>query len=472
MSDLAELIDQYYDDPVGFAVDVIDVHPTDQQAKFLTDLVKHHRVSVRSGHGIGKSGGVAMGILWYMSTRWQPKVPCTAPTGHQLHDVLWAEVSKWKRQMNPAFGEMFELTNDRLYHKVHPKEWFAVARTAKKESPDALQGFHADNLLFVIEEASGVPDEVFQPIEGALSGHGNMIIMVGNPTKTSGYFYDSHNRDREFWHTMRMSALDSPLVDPAYCERMLKKYGEHSAIYRVRVLGEFPLAEADQLIPIDLLEDAIWRDEVDSTGPVIWAVDPARFGDDETVLCKRHGNLILPLEGRYNFDTMQTVGFIVHSYEATPEAERPDVIFVDSIGIGAGVADRLRELGFNCVDINVSEAPSDKAQFANLRAEIYHKLRDWLDNRIGRIPDDDDLLAQCTSIKYKFNSTGKIILEKKEDLRKRGLPSPDRADAVAMTFARKVIGRTEKGSSLFGTKRQTKAVNDWDLFGDSSRIIH
>jgi hypothetical protein len=423
----------YYHDPVAFVREIIRAEPTPDQVEILEALAEHNHVAVRSGHGIGKSAGIAFTILWFISTRRMPKIPITAPTSHQLEDILWSELIKWCRNMEPSFRDQFEHTSEKFYHKEYKEEWYCVARTARKEKPEALQGFHGENLLFVLEEAAGIPDEIFEVSQGSITSKDNMVLAVGNPTRLSGFFYDCFHRDRARWHTLHYSSLKSPLVDPSYSERMKAKYGEGSNIYRVRVLGEFPTSEEDQLIPLDVLEAAVNRD-IPETGSIVWGLDVARFGSDETVLCKRHGDVIKELRAVRGYDTMQVTGWVIHEIERAAPEEKPTTICIDSIGYGAGCADRLRELRHNALDVQVSERPSHKEKYYNLRAELWWEFRDWLQAGIGSLPDDEDLLAQASSIKYKFHSSGKLMVEKKEDLKKRGLPSPDRADALCLTF--------------------------------------
>lgn len=180
-----EAILYYADNPADFVEDLLHVTPDKNQRAILDSVAKNQMTSVRSGHGIGKSAVEAWTVIWFMSTRPFPKIPCTAPTQHQLFDILWAEISKWLRN-NKALERELMWTKEKVYMKQYPEEWFAVARTASK--PDALQGFHADDILYIIDEASGVDDKVFEPVLGALSTPGARLLMCGNPTQLSGFF--------------------------------------------------------------------------------------------------------------------------------------------------------------------------------------------------------------------------------------------------------------------------------------------
>lgn len=429
--------------PCQFALEVLGAQPTPQQWEASRALVSKRRVSIRSGHGTGKSTFMAWCVLWFLSCYFPAKVPATAPTSHQLEDVLWSEIAKWHRLMKerlPAIGEQFDWSSGAFRLKSAPNEAFAVARTSRPEKPEALQGFHEENILFLIDEASGVPDNVFEVAEGALSTDGAYVVMAANPTRQSGYFFESHHKMRASWAALHWSGVDSPRVSREYIANMAKKYGTRSPIYRVRVLGEF-VGAVDGVIPLDLCEAARLRDvEQIRTAKPIWGVDVARFGDDSTALAKRRGNWQMePVKEWWGKDTMQTVGLIKAEWDATPEKDRPSVINVDVIGIGAGVVDRLIELKLPAVGVNVAEAPAvnsnEERQFNRLRDELWWKGREWLEALDCRLCEDDELIAELTTPTFTILSNGLIKIEGKADLKARGVKSPNRADAWLNTFA-------------------------------------
>jgi hypothetical protein len=292
---LERIIRELWDDRIGFAKHIIGVTPTDQQGDLLRALDERDHVSVGSGHGCGKSGAEAIAVLHYMSCRPFPKIPCTAPSKHQLYDILWAELSKWHRRMHPIFAHQFAWTKEKFFHKAHPEEWFAGARTATKENPEALQGFHADYVFRVIDEASGVPEAIFEVAEGAHGQIETKELMCANPTRLEGTFYDSHHKLKKFYHTLTWSCLDSPIVPKDYAPRIEKKFGKASNIYRVRVLGLFPLRADDVFIPYDLVEAAIAREILaQNEYPKVFGVDVARYGDDSSVIAIRQGDEFHP----------------------------------------------------------------------------------------------------------------------------------------------------------------------------------
>lgn len=437
--------------PARFAEDVLGAEPTVQQWEGSRALVEKRRVSIRSGHGTGKSTFEAWCVLWFLACYFPAKVPATAPTSHQLDDVLWAEIAKWHRRMSetaPALAEKFEWSSGAYRMKEAPNEAFAVARTSRPERPEALQGFHSENILFLIDEASGVADNVFEVAEGALSTDGAYVVMCANPTRNSGYFYDSHHKMRGAWAALHWNGEDSPNVSKTYIENMAKKYGRQSPVFKVRVLGNFVDA-ADGVISLELCELAKVREvELNKAAPVIWGLDVARFGDDSCALAKRQGNWQLdkhyskpdstPIREWWGKDTMATVGIVKREWDMTPPAERPKAINVDVIGIGAGVVDRLKELGLPVVGVNVAESEStregESESFNRLRDELWWKGREWLEARDCRLADDDETIGELTTPTYKFLSNGRIQVESKAELRKRSVKSPNRADAWLLTF--------------------------------------
>jgi len=375
-----------------------------------------------------------------MTCYYPAKVPCTAPTLHQLKDILWAELSKWHQRMPEELRSQFRIKSsdqDMRVVNVHaPESSFAVGRAGRKDNPEALQGFHEDNLLFIIDEASGIDEIVFEVAQGALSTEHSKVLMTANPTRTSGYFFDSHHKMRHRWHAMKVSCTDSSRVSQTYITDVSTAYGEDSNVYRVRVLGEFPKSEDDVVIPLELCEAAVSRDiEVIDTYSPIWGVDVARFGDDSTALAKRRANAVLePVKIWKKRDTMEVAGLVLKEYEETDSDLLPSSILVDVIGIGAGVVDRLRELGLPARGINVGESASGY-NYNRLRDELWWRARTWFDEKQCRIPDDGRLIGELSTVKYKVTSTGKIQVESKDDMKKRGLKSPDVADAFCLTFA-------------------------------------
>lgn len=435
--DSVDVLLLWRDNPVRMVEDLFGIHPDEWQAEALMSLATEDRVAIRSGHGVGKSALMSWAILWWMFTRYPCKVACTAPTSHQLNDVLWGEIAKWIGMLPDSWRDLINVKSERVELISNPLESFAVARTARKEQPEAFQGFHSENMLFIVDEASGVEDVIFEVGSGSMSTKGAKTLMAGNPTRVTGYFHDAFHKMRTNWHTIQVNCETSKMVNPEWVEAMRRQYGQDSDIYRVRVLGEFPRGDDNAVIPLYLVEEAIGRDVEPNEGKVIWGVDVARFGGDKSALAKRCKNTVLePIKTWQGKDLMQTVGIIVREYEDTPHDKRPDMILVDSIGLGSGVVDRLREQGYPARGINVAESPSvDSDKYARLRDELWWKLREWLESRDCLLPDQQDLVGDLTTPTFEILSSGKIKIESKSDIKKRLPRSPDLADALCLTFA-------------------------------------
>lgn len=432
------MLREWSKNPTLFVTEALGAKPDPWQEGVLQDIATHDKVSVRSCHGPGKSALDSWLILWFTSCFFPCKVPCSAPTLHQLKDILWSELAMWHKRLPDLLRNQFALKSSdqdmRYYMRARPDECFAVARTGRKDNPEALQGFHSDNLLFILDEASGIDEIVFEVAQGALSSDHAKVVMTSNPTRTSGYFYNSHHKMRGRWKTHKVAAEDSPRVSKQYAQDVADAYGPDSNVYRVRVLGEFPNEDDDSVISLELCESAASRDVTQTGDKIIWGLDVARFGDDRTALAKRKGNTQLePVQHWQGKDLMQTAGLVIQAYEEAKD--KPDEIMIDSIGLGAGVVDRLKEQGLPAKGVNVGERPATRDKYMRLRDELWFRGQEWLSGRDVRLADDDELIAELTTPKYRVTSSGKLQVEAKDELKKRGVKSPDKADAFLLTFA-------------------------------------
>jgi len=448
-------------DPALFVETVLQATPQKWQRKALDAIAKHDRVAIKSGHGVGKTAFESWVVLWWLMTHYPCKVAVTANSAHQLSDVLWTEIDRWARNMPSAFKDLLEFKSDKISLKG-ATDSFAVARTSRRENPESLAGFHSPHMLFVVEEASGVPNVIFETASGALSTPGAKIIMCGNPTRSDGYFYDAFHNDRDKWHCITVSCEEGEYVDPKFIDEMAQKYGAESNVFKVRVLGEFPTQSDDVLLPLHLIEDAVTRDvEAGPTTPVVWGLDVARFGGDRSALAKRQGNVLVePIKTWQNKDLMELAGIVLSEYDAVPYSMRPQAIYIDAIGLGAGLADRLRELDMPAVAVSVSETASLKDRFNRLRDELFWGAREWFEARDCHIPDDGTLMAELSGIRYKYLSTGKLKVESKDEMKRRGQRSPDVADAFVLTFAGQgaVAGGYSRG---YNHNRTLKPKTNW-----------
>lgn len=434
--DLKDAIRKFRKDPNLFVKTVLGATPDQWQADVMQAVADGSRgISIRSGHGVGKTSCLSWLALWWVVSHYHAKVVITAPTSAQLHDALLPEAKSWLKQSAPAFRGMFTVKAERIELLADPERNFISARTSRAEQPDALQGVHADHVLLICDEASGVPEQVYESAGGSMASLHASMVLAGNPVRSSGYFFDTFHKLADRWKTFHVSCVDTDRVADEYIEECRIRYGEESNTYRVRVLGEFPRGDDDTVIPLELVSDAVSRDvEPTSFGATVWGLDVARFGADSSALCKRKGNAVTePIRLWRNLDTMQLTGAIKAEYDMTNE--KPLEIFVDAIGLGAGVADRLRELKLPAYAINVSESPAMGNHYLNLRAELWYKAKSWLEARDVRLPRDDLLKSELTTVRYNYTSSGRVKIESKSDLKKRGVASPDSADAFVLTFA-------------------------------------
>lgn len=445
-------LQRYARDWVGFIRDYL-TEPDPWQRDLLDAAARGDRqISVRSGHGVGKSTGAAFVVICTMLFRFPYRVVLTAATAGQLFDVLYPEVKSWIGKLPPELQALFKITVDRIELVHAPSDAFLTAKTSRAETPEAMAGVHCDGgwVLLVGDEASGIPEAVFEAAAGSMSGERVTTLLLGNPVRSSGFFYDTHNKVREHWTTFHISCFTSPRVSKAWIEEMRVKYGEDSNAFRVRVLGEFPKGDDDTVIPMAAIQSAQGRDIVSAAStPVVWGLDVARFGSDNTALAKRRGRVVPePVRFFAGLDTMQVTGRVKAEWDMTPEKDRPVEILVDVIGYGAGVVDRLRELGLPARGVNVSESPALGETYRNLRAELWFRCREWLLGYDVSLPvagqqltsaereSMERLVEELAAVRFRVvDSSGKIQVESKADMKKRGMKSPDGADALILTFA-------------------------------------
>lgn len=562
------MLHQYRSDPVAFVREVLQATPWDKQARILEALRDHSRVTVRSAHGVGKSWVAACAVLWFLYTRDPVTVLTTAPTQRQVREILWREIRRLHAQANRPAGARWPFT-PRIGGRgadgqpVLPGKCTANALRVSEsafalglttDEADRFQGFHAPHLLVVVDEASGVPEPIFDAIDGVLTSGETRLLLIGNPTNVAGRFYDSHSRPA--WARFAISALESPnvvgvdlddekqvraaparypgLVTARWVADRRADWGEDSPLYQSRVLAEFPTSSEDSLIPLAWIHQAFrrYRQPAPSDSPQDWGaggagpelpelpenpyeshtldyrdfekerqqlareierirsgrprvcmlgrprytdygvpwnyprsrqtmipgfegklaylqsipsrrpgqsdgrveigVDLARFGTSESVLYVRQGDRVVAADAWRRLDLMAAVGRI----KARIERHRPVCVKIDSIGLGAGVVDRLRELGCNqVIGVNVARSPWRPHRYATLRDEIYFALRDRFQAGRLALPQDDLLARQLASLRYSYTSRGQYRIQSKDEMRSRGLPSPDRADALALCFA-------------------------------------
>jgi hypothetical protein len=295
-----------------------------------------------------------------------------------------------------------------------------------------LQGFHAKNVLLVVDEASGVFEEVFKAGEGTMSTKGAITLLTGNPTRLSGFFYDCFHGDRNRWFTMTVGCKDSYMVTQDYIDGMESKYGVDSNEFRVGVMGEFPLAEGNSIVPRWQVEQSVMRDVTDHRA-IIWGLDVSRsLEGDFNSLAKRQGRVKLCKNLKWRSpNAMNTAGIVIDEFWKTPQSDRPTDIMVDVIGVGGPVYDRLKEMGLPVKAVNVTQRSFDK-NYPRLMDELWFRCAAWFEGMDCRIPmGDDDFINEVSSVQYEFTSSG----QRKVADKKISGHSPDEADAFILTFA-------------------------------------
>lgn len=446
-----EFQERYKDDWVLLAQEVLGFEPDAHQAAILRAINRgDRRISIRSGHGTGKTTTLAIATVAHALTRFPQATVATAPTSSQLFDALAAQTKAWFKKLPGPLQELFDIKSESITLRAAPEESFVSFRTSRPEMPEALAGVHSENVLLIGDEASGIPEAVYIAAAGSMSGHNACTVLAGNPVRTAGLFFDTHHDLAHLWTTFHLSCIGNPRISDDFLMDMEARYGLDTNDYRVRVLGEFPRGEADTVIPYELIQLSLDRDVQPTPVRPVWGVDCARFGSDRSALAKRAGNVV---QGKVQvwkgLETMELTGRIKAEWDNTPALDRPEAICVDAIGLGAGVADRLMELGLPARAISVSEAPPLGGNYLNLKAELWFQCKQWFTERACSLGGDKELAAELSWPRFGYTSSGKIKVEGKAEMKKRTKKSPDMADAFVLTFAAPAV------SALYGSANST-----------------
>lgn len=458
--------------PWGEGVLEGSVGPRTWQANILTKIKKSLadpvtrfkpiQIAVSSGHGVGKSALVSMIIDWAMKMP-DTKIVVTASTDKQLRTKTWPEVERWQKISLTKDWFKVTATSVASLDPDHERTWRADAIAWNEEDVESFAGLHnkGKRIVLIFDEASAVADKIWEVAEGAMTDEGTQIIWLafGNPTRNSGRFRECFGRFKHRWLTYQINSQDVEGTNKEQIQQWIADYGFDSDFVRVRVRGEFPRAGNMQFVAGDIVEAARRRDPYHKVGDArVMGVDVSRFGDDESVIAKRVGRDAAshPWITLRNVDTMTLAARVVQEAESF----KPDAIFVDGGGVGGGVIDRLNMLRMPVIEVQFG-AKSDNSNperesqivYADKAAEMWGAMNNWL--RGGSIPDDPALAMQLTGREYGFvlkEGKDAIRLEKKSDMKKRGLDSPDRADGLALTFAYDVMGSDHTGVLKTGGK--------------------
>lgn len=449
---LAEDIGGFFADPLGFVLYVFpwgkagtrladEFGPDEWQITVLEELGKAVRegrdvadalpvlLAVASGHGIGKTALISWIIIWFLATREFPQVVVTAGKKEQLTSKTWREVAKWNKLA--LCGHWFVWTSTKLEHALFPDTWYASAIPWSKNAPENFAGTHEKHVLVIYDEASAIDDVIWEVTDGAMTTPGAMWVAFGNPTKNTGRFFECFNKFRKLWRVFQIDSRTAKKANRRLLDMWVEMYGEDSDFVRVRVRGVFPRAGDLQFISSADVQAAIDRQAkgYEKYGKIM-GVDVARHGTDQSVITLRQGRKLLKILKLRIPDTMQLAAIVA---EKINEWE-PDGVFVDATGIGWGVVDRLHQMNFDqVVAVQVGERANAPDRFYNRRAELWFKMREWIQDG-GDLPDDKELQTDLTGIEYGFDGTNRWVLETKDDMKERGLDSPDSADSLALTF--------------------------------------
>jgi hypothetical protein len=481
-------------DPQWWAREVLGVELWDGQIDVLNSIRDHKKTAVKACHAPGKTFVGAVAVLWFLTSFYGSIVLTTAPTWNQVENLLWREIKSLHARSRVDLGGEFIKKPPQLEMPGHPK-WFAQGLSPTE--PERFQGYHAPHILILVDEASGVTPAIMGAIEGILmSGINVRLLLLSNPTRPEGTLYDAFHKYRKAYKTFTFDAFDTPnlralkdeffslptkdeklkllraapvvnkyLVNASAVADLLDQYGEDSQIWKVRVRAQFPDAANDALIPLWQLEDAVrrwnemppelrWWDRLPRhTAPIIGAMDPARYGDNRTSICAHSEYIWAPFRSYEKTSNPAAAARAVEYYNRYRCRE----MRVDEHGGGGGPLDYLYlNPRINAIGVHVGTPSTNKIYF-NLRAEAYFTLQELVAKGLAYIPDDERLIGQLSTIKFKHRTCGKLLIESKEDMVGRGVVSPDEADAmmlsvcpVSSNVVARSVGRSINFEGMYG----------------------
>lgn len=442
-TEIRDLVGIWQENPEVFFEDVLNAGLWSKEEEIIHSVRDHQKTTVRSNNSSGKTYTMARVALWFLMAYSPAIVIDTAPTHRQVENQFWRELRKaYKGATIPLGGKLLKTQLN------FDEDWFAIGFSSKgnEDVKEKFQGWHGYNMLIIVDEASGIEPAVMEAILGALaSGNTVKLVLIGNPTKNTGEFAESF-KDPSF-NKIHISAYDVPnvkegrivipgLATKEWVEDMIRKYGEDSDVVRVKVKGEFPKNEDGTVVSVDLLERALGADREIYGDEEVIGLDVARKGKNASVFFYRKGNYGKVLEKVQGNDLMQVAGKAKLWLKEYPNAR----LKVDIIGLGVGVFDRLKEqpdVADRVGGVNTAVPPTDRDKYINLRAEAWFDTREWLRDAV--IEPNEDLYELCKP-RYKITSQGKLQVESKDDMEKRGIESPDTGDAVVLTMCRDTEG--------------------------------
>ena len=475
LNKLAWYISRWKADPLAFVIEACQSwkhgYPTHQQAEVLRAVPHHRSLAIKSGHGVGKTRLEAWLHFWHMICNKKLGTPLkcllTGPTKNTVEDVLWEECKLVRGHLLPFLGDAFIMTEEECRYMHGENPWFSTPRTASKDNPDAMQGFHGTPLI-ICEEPSGIDDEIFEVLSGVMSDEDARAVMFGNPTKPFGFFYRAFVQRSSVWKCFTFNCRESlttetysyPYFDPAGKKQMIEvrgrvtpesiaekeeTYGADSNVIRVRVEGEFPLESKDQLIPKAHVLRCFDRElpERQHGAVAIMGVDVADEGDDFSALCVRVGNTVVTVD-RWRRAIPATVEHIVSQYhEMRKYGLSIGKINIEKNGVGAGVFKSVRErlieepVMVNAIIPHETAWVDGGVKCRRLRDWLWWQARLYFSHKEPVFADKGDLFQQLARelvIPRYDDSDGPLVVESKKSIRRRGEGSPDIADALIFTF--------------------------------------
>ena len=457
---LAEWQQQYAHDPLGFVHALWPwgepgtfIHtssgPDQWQEEVLTIIGKHYQeqtnesllLAVASGHGIGKTALSMWVVLWFLAMHPHCQVAVTGAVGHQIMQKIWRELFKWL-SISPL-ADYFQWSPTKCSSRLSPEDWFGAGITNNPGKPEGFAGLHDKHVCIILDEASSIDSIIWETIEGALTGGKALWLAIGNPLNPTGRFRDCFpgGRYAQRWRSLNVDSRNARMADKADIQHKLDAYGEDSDYFKMRVAGQFPTRGSQQLIGEDMLQAAKSREYVpDPYQPIIVGVDVARYGDCRSVILVRQGALILEKRTFSNVDVVQLAGFVVETIDKYGSREQAVDTFIDSVGLGAGVVDHCKARGYKVQELLSGNPANDSQHFANKRAELAYLMKEWIRTH-ACLQYDRDLEADLVNIQYFYNVKGQLQIESKEDMRARGVASPDVSDSLSYTFSEVNLGQ-------------------------------
>lgn len=477
VTDSAEALRVWREDPVRFVHDCFGVIPDPWQEEILREFPTNQRLAMKACKGPGKTCVIAW-LCWnFLATRPSPKIAATSITKDNLADGLWAEMGKWMHK-SPYLMNTFTWTKTRIFANHKPEDWWMSARNWSQsatgdQQANTLAGLHADYIMFVLDESGGIPDAVMAAAEAALSsGLESKLVQAGNPTHLEGPLYRACSSEAHLWKVIEITGdpddpMRSPRIDPEWARAQIEKYGADNPWVLINVFGKFPPSSINALIGPEEVRASMERQPNEQDyefSQKRLGIDVARFGDDSTIIFPRQGLRAFPAIEMRNARTNEIAARIgTYKQQWGSELECVD----GTGGYGAGVIDSLLQTGVSALEVHFNGKATDPRYF-NKRSEMWFKMAEWV-QRGGCLPDDKDLAKEICAPTYTFKN-GKFFLEPKDQIKQRLGYSPDRADALALTFS--VVEQSHHVSmvdKLTGNTQGSvgKVVSDWDPLDDS-----